>query len=102
MVNNIDCQWAYRKLKTGMTTKKPWFEEIAMPVLLRHARTTYGWRCADRWLRRDMTTSREATGFMSLAGWPWEREAFRWANLSRNWGYQNKRLAACGYPGAAR
>jgi DNA-binding MarR family transcriptional regulator len=25
-----------------MTTTKSWFEEIAMPALLRHARTTYG------------------------------------------------------------
>ena len=25
-----------------MANEKPWFEEIAMPALLRHARTTYG------------------------------------------------------------
>jgi DNA-binding MarR family transcriptional regulator len=25
-----------------MTKRKPWFEEIVMPALLRHARTTYG------------------------------------------------------------
>jgi len=25
-----------------MTDKKPWYEEIALPALLRHARTTYG------------------------------------------------------------
>jgi DNA-binding MarR family transcriptional regulator len=31
-----------------MTETKPWFEEIAMPALLRHARSTYGvaMRCA--------------------------------------------------------
>jgi DNA-binding MarR family transcriptional regulator len=27
---------------TNETNDKPWFEEIALPVLLRHARTTYG------------------------------------------------------------
>ena len=27
---------------TNETTDKPWFEEIALPALLRHARTTYG------------------------------------------------------------
>ena len=27
---------------TNETTDKPWFEEIGLPVLLRHARTTYG------------------------------------------------------------
>lgn len=26
----------------GMTKTKPWFEEVVMPALLRHARTTYG------------------------------------------------------------
>jgi DNA-binding MarR family transcriptional regulator len=26
----------------GMTDTKPWFEEVVMPALLRHARTTYG------------------------------------------------------------
>ena len=25
-----------------MSEKKPWYEEVAMPALLRHARTTYG------------------------------------------------------------
>ena len=25
-----------------MTTEKPWFEEVALPVLLRHSRATYG------------------------------------------------------------
>jgi len=41
MVNNIDSPniLLYNSI---MTDTKPWFEEIAMPALLRHARSTYG------------------------------------------------------------
>ena len=44
---------------TNETNDKPWFEEIGLPVLLRHARTTTALRCGERWTKPAMTTSRK-------------------------------------------
>jgi DNA-binding MarR family transcriptional regulator len=41
LVKIIDCL-ACLPYPQGMSEEKPWFEEIAVPALLRHARTTYG------------------------------------------------------------